>query len=73
MKCTSASVVVGAWRSIGVALTFMAVGCLGDFPGGNSYSSGHYYPPGPVADGGVCTYHGGNAACGCVDQPYVLG
>jgi hypothetical protein len=56
-----------------VALIFMAVGCMGDFPGGNSYSSGHYYPPGPVADGGACTDHGGNSACGCVDQPYVLG
>lgn len=75
MKSTRASIVVGAWCSIGVcsALLFLAtMGCGGDLRGGYNPSE-HYSPSGPRPDGGACAYYGGNPACGCVDQPYVLG
>ena len=74
MKSTRVSIAVGALCWVGAALIFTVMGCGGDFPGGSYYPpGGYYYPAGPGADGGVCTDYGGNNACGCVDQPYVLG
>jgi hypothetical protein len=73
MKSTSVFIAIRALRSLGAALIITAMGCGGDLPGAYYYPRGHDYPPGPGADGGACTYYGGSYACGCVDQPYVLG